>query len=59
MNRTKGLASYAIDRRDEKRILWLQDHGIQTNTRCKIFSFSPFAPNLRKSDMLCISTGEI
>ena len=59
VNRTNGLACFAIDRRDEKRILWLQDHGIQTNTRCKIFSFSPFAPNLRKSGILCISTGEI
>ena len=59
MNRTNGLACFSIDVRDEKKILWLQDHGIQTNTRCKIFSFSPFASNLRKSGILCISTGEI
>jgi hypothetical protein len=59
MNRTNGLACFSIDVRDEKKILWLQDHGIQTNTRCKIFSFSPFALNLRKSGILCISTGEI
>ncbi len=58
-NKKNGLVCFAIDTRDVKKIDWLKSNGIQTNTLCNIFSFSPFAPSLNKSDILYISTGEI
>tara|TARA_Y100000590_G_scaffold63016_1_gene67521 strand:- start:1470 stop:2369 length:900 start_codon:yes stop_codon:yes gene_type:complete len=57
--RKNGLACFAIDNRETKKINWLNSYGIKTNTKCKIFSFSPFAPSLKKCDILYISTGEI
>ena len=59
INKEKGLACFAVDNRETKKIKWLDYSGITTNTRCNIFSFSPFAPSLKKSDILYISTGEI
>ena len=58
-NKENGLACFAVDDRETKKISWLNSCGITTNTKCNIFSFSPFAPNLKKSDILYISTGEI
>ena len=58
-NRKNGLVCFAIDTRDIKKIDWLKSNGIKTNTLCNIFSFSPFAPSLKKSNILYISTGEI
>ena len=55
----KGLACFAVDNRETEKIKWLDSKGISTKTRCNIFSFSPFAPSLKKSDILYISTGEI
>ena len=58
-NKENGLACFAIDDRDTNKIDWLTSYGIITNTKCNIFSFSPFAPSLKKSDIMYISTGEI
>jgi len=58
-NKDNGLACFAVDDRETKKISWLHSSGITTNTQCNIFSFSPFAPSLKKSDILFISTGEI
>ena len=58
-NKENGLACFAVDDRETKKISCLNSCGITTNTKCNIFSFSPFAPNLKKSDILYISTGEI
>ena len=54
-----GTACFAIDNRQTKLIDWLKSKGISTNTKCKIFSFSPFAPSIKKFDNIFISTGEI
>ena len=59
INKEKGLACFAVDNRETEKIKWLDYSGITTNTKCNIFSFSPFAPSLNKSDILYISTGEI
>ena len=59
VHKDKGLACFAVDYRETEKIKWLDSKGISTKTRCKIFSFSPFAPSLKKSDILYISTGEI
>ena len=59
VHKDKGLACFAVDYRETEKIKWLDSKGISTKTRCNIFSFSPFAPSLKKSDILYISTGEI
>ena len=59
VHKDKGLACFAVDYRETEKIKWLDSKGISTKTRCKIFSFSPFAPSLKNSDILYISTGEI
>jgi len=59
MKRKNGLVCFAVDSRDQFKINWLKSNGIETETRCKIFSFAPFSPPIRKSDVLFISTGEI
>ena len=55
----KGLACFAIDDRQGDIISWLKSNGITTKTKCKIFSFSPFAPSIKHSRNINISTGEI
>ena len=55
----KGLACFAIDNRQRDIISWLKSNGITTKTKCKIFSFSPFAPSIKRSQNINISTGEI
>ena len=57
--KNNGIACFAIDNRQTKLINWLKSKGISTNTKCKIFSFSPFAPSIKKFDNIFISTGEI
>ena len=37
----------------------ISENGITTKTKCKIFSFSPFAPSIKHSQNINISTGEI
>ena len=54
-----GIACFAIDERRTDLINWLQSNGITTKTKCKIFSFSPFAPSIKRSRNINISTGEI
>ena len=57
--KNNGIACFAIDNKQTKLIEWLKIKGISTNTKCKIFSFSPFAPSIKKFDNIFISTGEI
>ena len=58
-NRDNALACFAIDSRDKQKIEWLISNNISTETKCRIFSFSPFSPSLKNSKSLYISTGEI
>ena len=58
-NRDNALACFAIDSRDKQKIEWLISNDISTETKCRIFSFSPFSPSLKNSKSLYISTGEI
>jgi hypothetical protein len=58
-NKDNALACFAIDNRDKQKIEWLKSNDISTETKCKIFSFSPFSPSLKNSKNLYISTGEI
>ena len=58
-NKKGALACFGIDSRQKQIIQWLDSYNISTQTKCKIFSFSPFAPSLRNINSLYISTGEI
>jgi len=57
--RKNGQLCFAIDSRNKAPIKWLGDQGIDTGTKCKIFSFPPFFNPLKSADLLTISTGEI
>ena len=57
--RKSGQLCFAIDSRNKAPIKWLGDQGIDTGTKCKIFSFPPFFNPLKSADLLTISTGEI
>ena len=58
-NKDNAFACFGVDSRHKQKIEWFRSNGITTQTKCKIFSFSPFAPSLKKSESLYISTGEI
>ena len=55
----KGTACFAVDFRKTNLISWLKSNGIDTKTKCKLFSFSPFAPSIKDFNNIYISTGEI
>ena len=55
----KGTACFAVDSRQTNLISWLKSNGIDTKTKCKLFSFSPFAPSIKDFNNIYISTGEI
>ena len=55
----KGTACFAVDFRQNNLISWLKSNGIDTKTKCKLFSFSPFAPSIKDFNNIYISTGEI
>ena len=55
----KGTACFAVDFRQTNLISWLKSNGIDTKTKCKLFSFSPFAPSIKDFNNIYISTGEI
>jgi len=54
-----GLACFAIDIKEQEKLDWLKKMGLQTKTKCKMFSFNPFFIRSIKSNMFYISTGEI
>ena len=55
----KGTACFAVDFRQINLISRLKSNGIDTKTKCKLFSFSPFAPSIKDFNNIYISTGEI
>ena len=55
----KGTACFAVDFRQTNLISWLISNDIDTKTKCKLFSFSPFAPSIKDFNNIYISTGEI
>ena len=55
----KGIVCFAIDFRQTNLISWLKSNSINTKTKCKLFTFSPFAPSLKTFSNINISTGEI
>ena len=54
-----GTVCFAIDTGQTNLISWLKSNGIETKTKCKLFSFSPFAPSINGFNGINISTGEI
>jgi hypothetical protein len=54
-----SFACFAIDIKEQEKLDWLKKMGLQTKTKCKIFSFNPFFIRSIKSNMFYISTGEI
>ena len=54
-----GIVCFGIDERQSDIIRWFESMKISTKTRCKVFSFSPFAPSMKNFDNIFISTGEI
>ena len=57
--KTGSLACFSIDTREQEKLDWLKKMGLQSETKCKIFSFSPFSFGSIKSNTFYISTGEI
>ena len=54
-----GIVCFGIDGRQSNIIRWFESLNIYTKTRCKVFSFSPYAPSIKNFDNIFISTGEI
>ena len=54
-----GIVCFGIDERQSDIIRWFESNKISTKTKCKVFSFSPFAPSIKNFDNIFISTGEI
>ena len=50
---------FAVDNRNKFVINQLEKQGIDTQTKCKVFSFSPFLNPFNYSDIVSLSTGEI
>jgi hypothetical protein len=57
--KTGSLVCFSIDTREQEKLDWLKEMGLQSETKCKIFSFSPFSFGSIKSNTFYISTGEI
>ena len=57
--RNKGSLCFAIDNKNHVVINQLEKYGIYTDTKCKVFSFSPFSKPFNPDQIISISTGEI
>ena len=58
-SRKDGKVCFAVDCRNKKLITVLAKGGVHTDTKCRVFSFSPFLRPLDCAHTLSISTGEI
>lgn len=58
-DRKGSLACFSIDIKEQEKLNWLKKMGIESKTRCKIFSFKPFLLRSIKSNTFYLSTGEI
>ena len=57
--RKDGKICFSVDCRNKKIINVLAKKGIHTDTKCRVFSFSPFSRPLNHAHAVSISTGEI
>lgn len=57
--RKGGKICFSIDCRNQKIINVFEKGGIYTDTKCRIFSFSPFSKPLNYAHTISTSTGEI
>tara|TARA_B100001996_G_scaffold374026_1_gene352167 strand:- start:27 stop:857 length:831 start_codon:yes stop_codon:yes gene_type:complete len=54
-----GKICFSVDCRNKKIINVLEKGGVHTDTKCRVFSFSPFSRPLNHAHAVSISTGEI
>ena len=59
VSRKKGKVCFAIDSQNQTSINGLKNYNILTDTKCKVFSFSPYINPLSSAELLSVSTGEI
>ena len=57
--RKDGKICFAVDCRNKKLINALSKGGVHTDTKCRVFSFSPYSRPLNHAHAVSISTGEI
>jgi len=58
-DRSNGKICFAVDRRNENIINVFEKSGVYTDTKCGVFSFSPFLKPMNRANTVSISTGEI
>ena len=58
-DRKDGKICFSIDHRNKKILNVFERGGIYTETKCRVFSFSPFSKPLDLAHTVSISTGEI
>ena len=54
-----GKICFAVDCRNKKLINVFEKSGVYTDTKCCVFSFSPFSKPMNRAKTISISTGEI
>ena len=54
-----GKICFAVDCRNKKIVKVLEKGGVHTDTKCRVFSFSPFSKPLKHVNTVSISTGQI
>ena len=50
---------FAVDSRNKKLVNVFEKSGVYTDTKCRVFSFSPFLKPMNRAKTISISTGEI
>ena len=59
ISKKNGSLCFAIDNKNYAVINQLERLGFSTDTKCKVFSFSPFSKPFDSDPFISISTGEI
>ena len=54
-----GKICFAVDSRNKKLVNVFEKGGVYTDTKCRVFSFSPFSKAMNHAKTISISTGEI
>ena len=57
--RKNGKICFAVDCRNKKIVNVFEKGGVYTDTKCRVFSFSPFFNPMNRATTISISTGEI
>tara|TARA_A100001015_G_scaffold151905_1_gene168405 strand:- start:3815 stop:4375 length:561 start_codon:yes stop_codon:yes gene_type:complete len=58
-DRSNGKICFAVDCRNKKIVNVFEKSGVYTDTKCRVFSFSPFSKPMNRANIISISTGEI